>query len=113
MNFTIKKVLFACTVSFFLTGCVINNPQPEECITQAIIVTEVYEGTTNDIVLKDDGTDFYYINRGVEQGINVKDLKFKILNKKVTLHLPKIWVITSEHIAQLALNDEVIYTEFN
>jgi len=33
--------------------------------------------------------------------------------KKVTLQLSKYWIGTSENIAQLAVNDEIIFTEFN
>ena len=66
-----------------------------------------------DIVFHDDGTDFYYINRGLERGLNLDSLKTKVLNKTVTLHLAKVLSgITSEHISQLAIGDEIIFTEF-
>jgi hypothetical protein len=90
-----------------------KNLNPEECVVHKIIVTEINEGTANDIVIKDTGTDFYYINRGLEKGLSIKELNDKLINKKVTLHLPEFWLGTSEHIAQLELNDTVIYTEFS
>ena len=58
--------------------------------------------------------DYFYINRGLERGLNLETLNAKVLNKTVTLHLPKLLggAVTSEHIAQLALEDEIIFTEF-
>ena len=60
----------------------------------------------------DNGTDDYYINRGLEHGLNLDSLNAKVLNKTVTLHLPKLMFGTSKHIAQLAIGDEIIFTEF-
>ena len=107
-----KHLFLFFTVSLTLNSCIISNPQPDECIVQEIIVTEIKEGTSNDIVIKDEGTDYYYINRGLEKGMHLEDLKANLLNKKVTLHLPKFWFVTSEHIAQLKINNTIVYSEF-
>ncbi|WP_045471169.1 hypothetical protein [Winogradskyella sp. PG-2] len=99
---------------FLLRSCVIQNTKPEDCKTIEVKITKIKEGTSYDIVFYDDGSDFYYINRGLEQGLNLDSLKTKVLNKTVTLHLAKIMGgITSEHISQMALGDEIIFTEFN
>ena len=97
-----------------LKSCIIQNPKPDECVVVEVKVTKITEGGVKDIVFHDDGTDFYYINRGLEQGLNLDSLKTKVLNKTVTLHLAKVLGgITSEHISQMTLGDEIIYTEFN
>ena len=70
------------------------------------------EGSSYDIVFHHDDTNFYYINRGVELGLNLDSLNAKVLNKSVTLHLPKLGLSTSRHIAQMAIGDEIIFTEF-
>lgn len=102
------------TLFLLLKSCIIQNPKPEECVVIDVKVTKITEGGVKDIVFHDDGTDFYYINRGLEQGLNLDSLKTKVLNKTVTLHLAKLLGgVTSEHISQLALGDEIIYTEFN
>lgn len=98
---------------FILKSCVIKDPKPEDCLVKEITVSDIYEGTSYDIVLKDNGTDAYYINRGLENGLTIEGLKATVLNKKVTLHLPKFTIGTSEHIAQLAIGNDLIYTEFN
>lgn len=98
----------------FFSSCIINNPKQKDCVVVHVKITQITEGSSYDIVFHDDGTDFYYINRGLEQGLNLDSLKRKVLNKTVTLHLAKVLGgITSEHISQLALGDEIIFTEIN
>lgn len=110
-----KKFITLFTLLVICTSCIITNPKPEECVVENVKITRITEGPSNDIVFHDDGTDFYYINRGLERGLNLDSLNTKVLNKRVTLHLPKLFggVVTSEHIAQLAIEDEIIFTEFN
>lgn len=102
-------------VSLFLmfNSCIINNPQPENCEVVEVTIKKITKGSSYDIVFHDTGTDYYYINRGLEQGLNLETLNAKVLNKTVTLHLPKLLFGTSEHIAQIAIDDEIIFTEFN
>lgn len=59
--------------------------------------------------------DHFFINRGLERGLNLEDLNAFVLNKIVTLHLPKLLggSVTSEHIAQLAVGEDAIFTEFS
>jgi len=98
----------------FIGSWVITSPQPKGCQVITIKIIKITEGSSYDIVFHDDGTDKYYINRGLEYGLNLDNLNATVLNKTVTLHLPKLLggLVTSEHIAQLAINDQVIYTEF-
>ncbi|WP_299272844.1 hypothetical protein [uncultured Psychroserpens sp.] len=94
-------------------SCIIENPKPEECDVEIEKIISIKEGTSFDIIFSDDHGDHYYINRGLERGLNLDSLNAKVLNKTVTLHLPKLFFGTSEHIAQLAIDDEIIFTEFN
>ena len=109
------KNYFLLLVSFVLcTSCIINNPQPEECYIQTETIINISEGSSQDIVFSDDSGDHYYINRGLERGLNLDSLNAKVLNKTVTLHLPKVLggLVTSEHIAQLTVDETIIFTEF-
>ena len=93
---------------------VIDNPKPENCVIVQTKITNIMIGSSFDIVFYDNGSDFYYINRGLERGLNLDSLNVKVLNKTVTLHLAKILGgITSEHISQLTVGDEIIFTEFD
>ena len=108
------KFLFAVILSLLLTSCIIQNPKPEDCEIKTIVVHNIYEGGVKDIVFAEASGDFYYINRGLEQGLTLEGMREQVLNKKVTLHLAKVLGgVTSEHISQMALNDEIIFTEFN
>ena len=95
-----------------MQGCISNSVTPEDCIVKGITVTKIRKGTAFDIVIYDGKTDFYYINRGLERGWDISVLEEKILNKKVTLHLYKFWFGTSEHISQLDVENEILFTEF-
>lgn len=107
-----NRFLITLFISFLFFSCIIENPKPEACVVLEITVTEILEGSTHDIVFKDSGTDSYYINRGLEKGLDIEELNKQLLNKKVTLHLPKFPIGTSEHIAQLSLDNTVVYSEF-
>lgn len=120
MNFTTKRlpfaftgllILFSCT--FLLKSCIISNPEPKDCIVKEITVDSIYESTDFDITFKEASGDFYYINRGLEQGLILTELKEKLINKKVTLHLYKFWFgSTSNHISQLEVDGEIVFSEF-
>ena len=76
-------------------------------------ITRITEDSDNAIIFHNNDTNFYNINRGVAQDLNLDSLKTKVLNKTVTLHLTKVIVgITSEHISQLTLSDDIIYKEY-
>ncbi len=109
----VRIPFFVLALYLTLLSCVINNPQPEECEILTVNISNITLGSSHDIVFHDDGTDFYYINRGLERGLNLDTLNAKVLNKSVTLHLPRLIFGTSEHIAQLAIEDEIIFTEFD
>ena len=108
-----KKSALLIALLALLNSCVIKDPKPEDCVVETVKIVDITEGTSKDIVFHDNGTDYYYINRGLEKGLNLDSLKTKVLNKTVTLHLAKvIGGITSEHISQLEVNNEILYTEF-
>ena len=111
-----KKLIFPfATIVFFVIifSCIIRNPKPDDCVIKTVEVSKISEGSSYDIVFHNPDGDFYYINRGLEQGLNLDSLNAKILNKTVTLHLAKLPLGTSHHISQLAVGEEVLFTEFD
>lgn len=106
--------LLILAILLSLQSCIINNAKPENCVTKDIMVAEIHEGSSYDIRLYDGKGDYYYINRGLENGLTMEGITEAILNKKVTLHLYKFkFGIESEHISQLTVDDKIIFTEFN
>lgn len=106
---------FALLFFLVISSCIISNPKPENCEVVTASIAKIVEGSTYDIVFVTSNNDRYYINRGLEQGLNLDDLNTAVLNKSVTLHLAKIigGSVTSAHIAQLAVGNNIIFTEFN
>ncbi len=96
-------------------SCIIKDPKPEDCVIQTETIINIKEGTSFDIVFSDSHGDHYYINRGLERGLNLDSLNAKVLNKSVNLHLAKVLggLVISEHITQLSVDDAIIFTEFN
>ena len=112
---TLIYMILAFCVGFFglvAITSLIKDPKPEKCVVETKTIVGISGIASNDIVFKDSGGDNYYINRGLERGLNLDSLNAKVLNKTVTLHLPNLIFGTSEHIAQLAIDDEIIFTEF-
>ena len=108
-----KYLAILLVISLLLTSCMIQNPRPENCVIETAKIVKITEGPYFDIVFHDNGTDRFYINRGLQNGLNLDSLNAKVLNKTVTLHLAKIiGGITSEHIVQLAIDKDTIYSEF-
>ena len=100
-------------VMMLLQSCIINNPDPDDCVVKDIKVVKITEGGVKDLVLHEANGDFYYINRGLESGFTMEGAKEVILNKTVTLHLYKFWFgVESEHISQLEVDGKIIYSEF-
>lgn len=107
-----KKLLVIISL-FVLTSCVIQNPRPENCIAENVTITEIRKGSGSSIIFYDNSSDYYYIHKGLEKGLNLDSLNVKVLNKTVTLHLAKIIGHTvSEHIVQLEVDGDTIYSEF-
>ncbi|MCC1483769.1 hypothetical protein [Winogradskyella immobilis] len=114
-TFTIFSVgIILLLISFFLLkSCIIQNTKPNDCEIVNATITSITEGTSYDIVFRTNKSNSYYINRGIEQGLNLDSLKRKVLNKTVTLHLARIMGgVTSNHISQMALGENIIFTEF-
>ncbi len=110
-----KRVLIlSFFVSFLCISCLVKSPTKENSEIKKITVAKIYEGGVKDIVFAEaDGT-FYYINRGLERGYTLEGIREKVLNKNVTLYLAHtITGSLTNHIAQVAIGDEVLFTEFN
>jgi hypothetical protein len=116
-----KKILIVLSLFSLLTifllirSCVVDNPEVDDSIVITTAITKITEGSSYDIIFHDNGGDKYYINRGLERGLNLDNLNTAVLNKTVTLHLAKVLggMATSEHISQLAVGDTIIFTEFD
>ena len=83
------------------------------------VVTEVSEGGVKDLVIKlSDREGFFYVNRGLERQFDLNKMTKKLIGQHVTISyvarhfsLLDLFDAAGGHIAELALNGEVIYYE--
>lgn len=118
--FSISFVLFVVFMWVMIqTFKPIRNVQPNEVIEITGKVTEIKDGGGFDIAITlENDNHYYYINRGLEQGLTIEELQKEILNKKVTLYPIHRWTIFTRdkimgHISKLMIEDRVIFNELN
>jgi len=117
----IKKMLFGIAVMFFFAAILILRPVPivseGEALVEKGIVNNIFEGGVKDIVIRLENNDrLYYINRGVEIGLNLEELRSKIVGNEVVLKFPKYWTPLDwnnkiRHLSKVELNNEIIFNE--
>ncbi len=90
----------------------------DRAITETGIVSSIYEAGIKDVVFRvENTTRRFYINRGLENGLDLKELQNKLIGKEVVFKYPKYWTPldwnnTVRHVSKVEINDEVIFNEF-
>ena len=116
-----EKIGIAFRILIFITFILIFRPVPiveeQYAIETKGIVTDIYEGGRFDVVFKlKDRKQRYYINRGLENGLDLKDLQKRLMGQEVTIKYPKYWTPldwnnTIRHLSKLEFQNEVIFNE--
>ncbi len=82
------------------------------------MVHRVSEGSESNVVLKLDREGIYYINHGLQKGLNLDTLRKQLINQQVTILYLKCSfvsdfspVASTKYITELRLGDKVIYSE--
>ena len=117
----LKKIGITFGILIFVAFILIFRPVPiveeQYAIETKGIVTDVYEGGRFDVVFKlKDRKQRYYINRGLENGLDLKDLQKRLIGQEVTIKYPKYWTPldwnnTIRHLSKLEFQNEVIFNE--
>lgn len=100
-----------------LVGCVVPIPNEEDCLIVSGSVTHIYEGGVKDVCFRLDGsTKMFYINRGLEQGLDLQHLRHMLLGEEVTIKYPDYLGFLGDykstiHLSKLEWGTETIYTE--
>ena len=101
---------------------VIFRPIPVNRDNSIVFHTTVYritEGSERNIIFKlDQGEGTYFINHGLDKGLNLDTLQKELINQKVTvLYLKSGFasgfspVASTKHITELKMGNQVIYSE--
>ena len=77
----------------------------------------IFDGSSYDISfrIKND-SNFYYVNRGAENGLNAEALNDSLQNKEITLYYVSPWSLINperrvRHITRVLYNGQIIYDE--
>lgn len=117
-----RNILLVVILTLFVAACVIFiRPVPilpeEELAIHTGKVTQIFEGGTYDIVFRlDNDESTYYINRGVELGLSIEELRKDLIGQEVTMKYPEYWSIfganrMSTHVSKVEASDRVIFSE--
>lgn len=108
---------------FLGTGVLIFRPVPvpdeKDCLSVKGTVTQMYEGGVKDVVFKLQGLDKeFYVNRGLERGLDLNNLKASLTNKEIVIKYPKYWTPldpgnSTRHISKIECDGKTIFTELN
>lgn len=104
-----------------MTFLLIFTPVPivseDKAIVEVAVVTDIYEGGVKDVVFKTNkNLPRFYINRGLENGLDLQSLREKLLGQSVVFKYPKYWTPldwnnTVRHVSKVEFNNEVIFNE--
>lgn len=121
-GYTRKVIIATITLAIIIFIVLALRPLPKanknNCSKFIGIVSQVINGDgEGDIVIKiKKDKNYYYINRAIDHGILVSDLKEKLINKEVELFTVKHWtpldpLSRTKHIAEIRIDGVLIYSE--
>lgn len=96
-------------------------PIPEEsgALISKGTVTKIYESGVKDVFFELKGIDKkFYVNRGLERGLNLDELQAELINKEIVIKYPKYWTPLDpdnsvRHISKVESEGRTIFTEIN
>ena len=94
-------------------------PDEKDCVSLKGTVSEIYEAGVSDVVFKLQEHDrTFYINRGLERGLNLKKLRTDLTNKKINILYPKYWTPLDpfnsvRHISKIECDGRTVFTELD
>ena len=96
MKKIVKITLISFSLIILIIAILIFRPVPivseNQTISESGIVTEIYSNKGNDIIFVLENTKRrFYINRGLERGLELKNLKEKLIGNSIVVKYPKYW----------------------
>ena len=115
----ITLVSFILIVS--IIAVLIFRPVPivseSKAISEIGIVKEIYSNKGKDVIFIMLNTDRkFYINRGLENGLELNNLKEKLIGNSIVIKYPKYWTPLDwnngiRHISKVEFKNEIIFNE--
>lgn len=119
------KILFPAAISSALILAAILSLKPipkvsqKEALLTEGIVTKIYPGGKNDIIIELANSDrSFYINRGKEAGLRTDELRNNLVGKQVSIYYPDYWTPLDwngrfKHLSSIEQAGRIIYSEFD
>ncbi len=124
----LKKVktltwIFIGGMALFALGIMTIRPVPilpeRDLVVLNEKVIEIYEGGVKDVNLKLEGrNELFYVNRGLERGLNLQELRSQLINQRITVKYPDHWSLLNSnkatiHISKIEHQGKTVFTELN
>ena len=94
-------------------------PSEKDCLILKGTVSEVYEAGTKDLVVKLKSVDKeFYVNRGLERGLELKTLGTALINKEIVIKYPNYWTPLNptnsiRHVSKIECEGRIVFTEID
>ncbi len=115
-----KWLLITCGVLLIFSYFVFR-PVPivseEKALVTSGIVRDIFSAGTQDIVFElQDDPRLFYINRGLDRGLDIEHLHELLVGNKVVLKYPKYWTPLDwkgevRHVSKLEFANQVLFNE--
>ena len=121
MKKIVKIILISFSLIILIIAVLIFRPVPivseNQTISESGIVTEIYSNKGNDIIFILENTKRrFYINRGLESGLELSNLKEKLIGNTIIVKYPKYWTPLDWNnsvrpISKVEFDDEIVFNE--
>lgn len=121
MKRIVKIILISFILIILIIAVLIFRPVPivseKQTISESGIVTEIYSNKGNDIIFILENTKRrFYINRGLECGLELNNLKEKLIGNSIVVKYPKYWTPLDwnnsvRHISKVECDGEIVFNE--
>lgn len=117
---TIDKVFISGLIVFgfiFAAFRPVHIPPEKDCRTLTGKVLKITEGGVKDVNFKLEGhKQVFYVNRGLERGLNLRTLNKQLVGRTITLKYPEHWSLLNfnghiVHVSKVELDGKTIFTE--
>ena len=116
-----KITLVSFILIVLIIAVLIFRPVPivseSKAISEIGIVKEIYSNKGNDVIFIMLNTDRkFYINRGLENGLELNNLKEKLIGNSIVMKYPKYWTPLDwnnsiKHLSKVKFKNEIIFNE--
>ena len=113
--------IFIVGVLCFALAVMLFRPVPvlpeNKLMVIKVKVIDIYEGGVNDINFKLQGRrEIFYVNRGLERGLRLLELRAQLINENITIKYPDHWSLLNfnkkiVHISKIEHQGRTIFTE--